>query len=88
MNKRNLFYYDEIFHTRKITKGYMDDISNCDSYIGAAIGWNASKDDVVREEYKTFEEKYKVFYGIDELKSDIFKKKFYEYGIASLKKNN
>jgi hypothetical protein len=86
MNKRNIFYYDEIFHTRRITKGYMDDISNCDSYIGAAIGWNASKDEIVREEYKTFEEKYKAFYGIDELKSDIYKKKFYECGIASLKK--
>ncbi len=26
----------------------MDDILNCDSYIGAAIGWNASKDKIVR----------------------------------------
>ena len=86
MNKRNIFYYDEIFHTRRITKGYMDDILNCDSYIGAAIGWNASKDEIVREKYKFFEEKYKAFYGIDELKSDIYKKKFYEYGIASFKK--
>jgi len=35
----------------------MDNISNYDSYIGVAIGWNASKDEMVKEEYKTFEEK-------------------------------
>ncbi len=85
MNKRNIFYYDESFHTRKITKGYMDE--NCDSYVGASVGWNASKDEKIREYYQAFEDRYKTFYGVDELKSQIIKKKFYEYGIASFKKD-
>lgn len=82
-----MFYFDEAFHTRVITKGYIDDEENCDSYIGVAVGWNASKNESIRSEYQLFEEKYKSFYEVKELKSQIIKKKFYKYGIASFKEN-
>lgn len=87
MSKRNMFYFDESFHTRVITKGYIKDDNNCDSYIGVSVGWNASKDVEIRSAYQAFEEKYKTFYEVEEVKSQVIKKKFYQYGIASFKKN-
>ena len=88
MNKRNLFYYDESFHTRVITKGYIDDENDCDSYVGVSVGWNVSKDNSIRNEYEVFEKQYKEFYSVNELKSDIIGKKFYSYGFASFRKEH
>lgn len=87
MSKWNVFFYDEIFHTRNLTKGYLDDLYDSDSYIGGAIGWNVSDDDFIRKKFYEFEERYKLFYNVSELKSTIFKEKSYKYGIASLKKD-
>jgi len=85
------FFYDEAFHTRKITVKsnviniYKDDTS--DIYVGAFIGFNKDYELTMKESMHNFESKYKGIYGLSnnqELKGTTIHKKNFRFGIASL----
>jgi len=81
------FYFDESFHTRTITEPSFSANDYFNSYISTGMGINSNNISRIFRKYKEFEEKYKKFYSVSELKSEIINKKHYKYGISTFKKN-
>jgi len=80
------FYFDESFHTRKITRASLEDTEYFNSYISVGIGIKKYMTHKILKKYEIIEAKYKMVYSKDELKSDIISKKHYKYGIATFNK--
>lgn len=75
------FYFDESFHTRKVTKSSFDDTDYFNSYLSTGMGIKSNAVSKVFRRYKIIEKKYKNFYGTTELKSEIINKKHYKFGL-------
>lgn len=88
MPKNVYFYYDESGHSRKITSKTIDDKEFKYNFVSVIVG--VSEDDVhsFEHSYESFENKWKELYSCLELKSSVVKRKRYEYGLASFKKND
>lgn len=92
MMKYYNFYFDEIFHDRKITIkpegkiNVFDDEKN-DNYIGVFWGYPKMYESKIHEQLSLFEEKHREKYGLKrEFKSKTIKKKNYTYGIRTLQR--
>lgn len=88
-----VFYYDEVFHDRKIT--IKDNELNVlrsngfDNYIGCFCGFQQKDLLNVIDELSNFELKYRQKFGISkesELKSTVVSEKHYKYGLKSFNK--
>jgi len=81
------FYFDESFHSRRISSSSLNDNDYFNSYISIGIGFKEYMHDKIRKKYMNFEKKQKDVFGFycetDELKSKIVSKKHYKYGLAS-----
>lgn len=84
------FYYDEAFHTRKITTKndviniYKEDTS--DIYVGVFIGFTNDYESEFISKMSEFEKNHKIEYGLSEnqeLKGTTIGKKNFKFGIAS-----
>lgn len=80
------FYFDESFHTRKITKASFEDTGYFNSYLSTGIGIKSNTVQNIFRKYKIIEKKYKSFYGTKELKSEIINKKHYKFGLNTFSK--
>ena len=79
------FYYDESGHSRKLTEKSITADNYDDFFVSVIVGINNKQTESLNKDYFLFEEKYKDYYGIDELKSTIFSDKKYKYGFKSFK---
>lgn len=81
------FYFDESFHSRRISSSSLNDNDYFNSYISIGIGFKEYMHDKIRKKYMNFEKKQKDVFGFycetDELKSKTVSKKHYKYGLAS-----
>ena len=89
-----VFYFDETYQDRKITIKNSTfnsmSVNSFDSYIGLFWGCPQKKIHENTSFITNFEQKYKSVFGLteeQELKSDIVKKKNYQYGLSSFNKN-
>lgn len=89
-----VFYFDETYQDRKITIKNSTfnsmSVNSFDSYIGLFWGCPQKKIHENISFITKFEQKYKSVFGLteeQELKSDIVKKKNYQYGLSSFNKN-
>lgn len=83
-----IFYFDESFHTRNISKSSIKDTDYFNSYISTGLGFKIRDKYDILNKYENFEATYKKIYTTnEELKSDIVKQKNYISGIASFNKN-
>ena len=83
------FYYDESEHSRKINYNTVTAPNYYDNFVTVVVGWSKGKEKAVFKKYEDFENKYadrKDRNG--ELKSTTLKQKKFEYGFASLDKDN
>ena len=83
------FYYDESEHSRKINYNTVTAPNYYDNFVTVIVGWEKEKEKEVFKKYEDFENKYadrKDRNG--ELKSTTLKQKKFEYGLASLDKDN
>lgn len=78
-----VFYFDESFHTRHITKASLNENDYFNSYVSTGVAIKSEKKYNILKKYKTLENKYKKFYCVDELKSVIISKKHYKYGLKT-----
>ena len=85
------FYFDESFHSRRISSSSLNDNDYFNSYISIGIGFKEYMHDKIRKKYMNFEKKQKDIFGFncetDELKSKTVSKKHYKYGLASFNVN-
>ncbi|MBQ3511167.1 MAG: hypothetical protein IJA30_02585 [Bacilli bacterium] len=86
--KSYYFYFDESFHSRTITEGAFNDSNFFNSYVSTGIGFEKKNQHNILNDYKEFDNKYSLFYTVDELKSEIVKQKNYERGLASFNKDS
>ena len=80
------FYFDESFHSRKITSKSFKDTDYFNSYISVGIGFKHYKLEKISKKYSSIERIYKNKYALakeDELKSGIVSKVHYKYGIST-----
>ena len=78
-----IFYFDESFHTRHITEASLNENDYFNSYVSTGIAIKSKKRSNIFKKYKILEDKYKKFYLVDELKSEIISKKHYKYGLKT-----
>lgn len=81
------FYFDESFHSRKITKKSFMDTNYFNSYVSVAVCFDNKLKPKLFKRYKVFETIFKNIYCTEEVKSDILSKKNYSKGLASFNKN-
>lgn len=85
------FYFDESFHSRRISLSSLNDNDYFNSYISIGIGFKEYMHDKTLKKYMNFERKQKDVFGFtcenDELKSKIVSKKHYKHGLASFNVN-
>ena len=85
-----VFYYDETFHDKKITQnknGVLNGYSknSNDSFIYALVGFDEASNLI--EKYNELESRIKLSLQLDkELKSTIFDKDNFEYGLKSMRR--
>ena len=82
------FYYDESEHSRKINYNTISAANYYDNFVTMIVGWSSEKNDIIRR-HASFEEKYvgrKDRNG--EIKSTTLSQKQFQYGFASLNKQN
>jgi len=60
------FYFDESFHTRKITRASLEDTEYFNSYISVGIGIKKYMTHKILKKYEIIEAKYKMVYSKDE----------------------
>lgn len=83
------FYYDESEHSRKINYKTVNATNYYDNCIAVIIGWSKEKEKEIFEKYENFENKYLERKDRNrELKSTTLKQKQFEYGFASLNRDN
>lgn len=80
------FYFDESFHSRRITSKSLKDTDYFNSYISVGIGCKHYKVEEISRKYSIIENHYKNKYKLKaekELKSEIVSKSHYRYGIST-----
>ena len=82
------FYYDESEHSRVINLPTITGKNYYDSFLTVIIGWDADKEEDIKQRYLAFEEKYSERKKKGELKSDTFKSNQFIYGFSSFNKPN
>lgn len=83
------FYYDESEHSRKINYDTVSAGNYYDNFVSVIVGWSKEKEKAIFERYMSFESKYAERKDKNgELKSKTLKKNQFEFGIASLNKQN
>lgn len=82
------FYYDESGHSRKLTENTLKADNYDDFFVSVIVGISEKDIDYFKEEYKLFEEKYKSFYSVKELKSVVLSDKKYKFGFRTFKKDD
>ena len=90
-----VFYFDEIFHDRKIILSKNASINtlrgdDIDDYVGVFWGCDHKHINKYIDQLSSFECKYIKVFGLadkKELKSEIIGKKNYQYGLRSFNKN-
>ena len=80
---RYVFYFDESFHTRHITEASLNENDYFNSYVSTGVAIKSKEKPKIFKKYKDLEDKYKKFYCVDELKSEIISKKHYKYGLKT-----
>lgn len=80
---RYVFYFDESFHTRHITESSLNENDYFNSYVSTGVAIKSKEKPKIFKKYKDLEDKYKKFYCVDELKSEIISKKHYKYGLKT-----
>lgn len=85
MKNKYLFYYDESGHSRRITRNTIFSDNYADYFVATIIGYNARYKDKVEQDYILLEKKYEEYYQVRELKSSIFGRRKFKYGLASFK---
>lgn len=80
---RYVFYFDEAFHTRHITEASLNENDYFNSYVSTGVAIKSKEKTKIFKKYKDLEDKYKKFYCVDELKSEIISKKHYKYGLKT-----
>lgn len=83
------FYYDESEHSRKINYNTVSALNYYDNFVTVIVGWSPEKEKVFFEKYSAFEAKYAERKDKNgELKSQTLKQNQFEFGFASLSKQN
>jgi hypothetical protein len=83
------FFYDESEHSRRLTKDTLAADNFAENFVASIIGYSESICSDFRNDYSTFEEKYKkTFTIIGELKSTVIKPKKYVSGLCSFRKED
>lgn len=82
------FYYDESEHNRVINLSTITGKTYYDNFLATIVGWNADTEKEIERKYGLFEKKYSYRKKDGELKSSTFKAKQFEFGFASLNKDN
>ena len=82
------FYYDESEHSRVINLSTITGENYYDNFLTLVVGWNAEKEEIIKQKYHAFEEDYSERKKNGELKSDTFKSNQFTYGFASFNKQN
>ena len=85
MQDKYVFFYDESEHCRSITKETISAENFANNFIIVIIGYKFIELQSIDSNYQEFEEKYKKFYSVSELKSTIIKKSKYKFGLKNLK---
>lgn len=85
MQDKYVFFYDESEHSRSITKETISAENFANNFIIAIIGYKFNELQSIDFNYQKFEEQYKKFYSVSELKSTIIKKSKYKFGLKNLK---
>jgi len=85
MKQNTLFYYDESGHSRKLTESTITADNYDDFFVSCIIGFEKRQRNDIEKDYLSFEDKYKSYYQVDELKSSILSKSKYKYGFRSFK---
>lgn len=82
------FYYDESEHSRKINYKTVSADNYYDNFVTVIVGWLSESKDVLYK-YSIFEEKYSDRKNkTGEIKSTVLKQRDFQYGFASLNKQN
>ena len=84
MKTKNIFFYDETEHSRKINYKTVTADNYYDNFITAIVGWKAEEDECISDRYLAFESKYAYRKKDGELKSQTMKAKDFRLGFASL----
>ena len=74
------FYYDESGHSRSISKQTLVSDNFSEYFVVAIIGFPNSEKDAIEKDYLAFEEEYKKYYCVEELKSTVLKNSKFRYG--------
>lgn len=83
------FYYDESEHSRKINYNTITAENYYDNFVSVIVGWSQEREDAIFEKYSAFEAKYTERKDKNgELKSQTLKQNQFEFGFASLSKQN
>lgn len=82
------FYYDESGHSRKLNEKTITADNFDDYFVSVIIGIDKNQSKSLNEKYLLFEEKYKTYYKIEELKSTLFSDKKYKYGFKTFKQKD
>lgn len=88
MNIEYKFYYDESGHSRKLTEKSIMADNYDDFFVSVIVGINNTQLEYLNEKYLLFEEKYKDYYKVNELKSTIFSNNKYRFGFKSFKETD
>ena len=83
------YYYDESEHSRKINYETIVASNYYDNFVSVIVGWTQDRENTIFCKYADFEDKYKGRKdNKGELKSTTLRPKNFEYGFASLNKQN
>lgn len=83
------FFYDESSHTRKITGPAILAENYFETFICSIVGFDNKQLSAVKNEYLSFEQKYKKIYDVSgEFKLNVISTKRFKYGFASLFRQN
>lgn len=88
MEKEIYFFYDESSHSRKLTSNTINDNEFKYDFVSVIVGIPKNSYSIFEKDYFDFEEKWKKYYSVDELKSTIIKGKKYKNGLSSFKKDD
>src|SRR5690625_2807996 len=95
MKDKYLFYYDESYHDRSITKKdetlniYHDNSSI--NFVTSIIGFSKNNSKKIFDKFLKFEDNVRKIYKLEqehEIKGTLIKPKNFKYGIASMNKNS
>lgn len=82
------FFYDESEHSRKLSYETINADNFKPDFVVAMIGFRTESLDNLKSQFMELEAKYKEFYCVKELKSEIIKEKKFRFGLKTLKKND